>query len=340
MFIRPWDQRTGIPHFDNKWRIEETVRGLRFSSHVILRPVFFMENLLAPFSLQGSTLAWALGPDTKLQMIAVEDIGWFGARAFTDAADLNGREIDLAGDVRTMPEAAEILTEALNRPIAFAQTPLEQVRQYQLKINYRTTQQIRRFADSLFISSEADAEGDLLTRDAVSILNGPEPRIAGFDSVAAEVAGLSEWLEKRISEGIKPKEIAIFGRIESVLHNRAEPALDAVGLKGQLLSDEEPATDNNVSIGTMHRAKGLEFKAVAIVGCDLGLLPLRSVLDGLVDSVERDQFVEQERNLLYVALTRAREQVFVTHTARPSDYLKGPLSPSPVHPKRGRASIQ
>jgi uncharacterized protein YbjT (DUF2867 family) len=122
-------KRTGVPHFDSKWRIEETVRSLRFPSHVILRPVFFMENLLAPFSLQGSTLAWALGPGTKLQMIAVDDIGWFGARAFTAAA-LNRREIDLAGDVRTMPEVAEILTEALGRPIAFAQTPIEQVRQY------------------------------------------------------------------------------------------------------------------------------------------------------------------------------------------------------------------
>jgi uncharacterized protein YbjT (DUF2867 family) len=124
------DQRTGVPHFDNKWRIEETVRGLGFPSHVILRPVFFMENLLAPFTLQGSTLAVALGPGTKLQMIAVDDIGWFGARAFTDAATLNRREIDLAGDVRTMPEAAKILTEALGRPIAYAQTPIEQVRQY------------------------------------------------------------------------------------------------------------------------------------------------------------------------------------------------------------------
>ncbi len=123
-------KRTGIPHFDSKWRIEETVRGLSFPSHVILRPVFFMENLLAPYSIQGSTLAWALGPTSKLQMIAVDDIGWFGARAFTDAAALNRREIDLAGDVRTMPEAAEILTEALGRTIAFAQTPIEQVRQY------------------------------------------------------------------------------------------------------------------------------------------------------------------------------------------------------------------
>jgi uncharacterized protein YbjT (DUF2867 family) len=123
-------KRTGVPHFDSKSRIEETVRGLGFPSHVILRPVFFMENLLAPFSLQGSTLASALGPGTKLQMIAVDDIGWFGARAFTDAVALNRREIDLAGDVRTMPEVAEILTDALGRAIAFAQTPIEQVRQY------------------------------------------------------------------------------------------------------------------------------------------------------------------------------------------------------------------
>jgi uncharacterized protein YbjT (DUF2867 family) len=124
------NKRTGVPHFDSKGRIEETVRTLRFPSYVILRPAFFMENLLAPFSLQGSTLASGLGARTKLQMIAVDDVGWFGARAFVDAVAMNGREIDLAGDVRTMLESAEILTEALGRPITFAQMPIEQVRQY------------------------------------------------------------------------------------------------------------------------------------------------------------------------------------------------------------------
>jgi uncharacterized protein YbjT (DUF2867 family) len=124
------NKRTGVPHFDNKGRIEETVRGLRFPSYVILRPVFFMENLIAPFSLQGDNLGWALAPSTKLQMIAVDDIGWFGARAFSDAAALNRREIDIAGDVRTLPDAAKILSEALGRPIAFVQTPIEQVQQY------------------------------------------------------------------------------------------------------------------------------------------------------------------------------------------------------------------
>jgi uncharacterized protein YbjT (DUF2867 family) len=124
------NKRTGVPHFDSKGRIEDTVRGLGFPSHVILRPVFFMENLVAPYTLQGSTLAVALAPRVKLQMIAVEDIGWFGGRAFTHAAALNRREIDIAGDERTMPEAAEILAKALSRPIAFAQTPIEQVRQF------------------------------------------------------------------------------------------------------------------------------------------------------------------------------------------------------------------
>jgi uncharacterized protein YbjT (DUF2867 family) len=123
-------KQTGIPHFENKWRIEDTLRDLRFPSHVILRPVAFMENLLAPYSLQGDTLAWALGPATQLQMVAVDDIGWFGARAFTDAQGLNRREIDLASDARTMPAVAAILTEALGRPITFVQTPIEQVRQY------------------------------------------------------------------------------------------------------------------------------------------------------------------------------------------------------------------
>jgi uncharacterized protein YbjT (DUF2867 family) len=122
-------RQTGIPHFENKWRIEETVRNLGFSSHAIMRPVFFMENLVAPFFLNGDKIYAALDPATVLQMIAVEDIGRYGARMFTDAARLNRREIDLAGDAVTMPEAAKALSAGLGRPIEFVRIPLEQVRQ-------------------------------------------------------------------------------------------------------------------------------------------------------------------------------------------------------------------
>jgi uncharacterized protein YbjT (DUF2867 family) len=122
-------RKTGIPHFENKWRVEETVRGLDFPSHVIIRPVFFMENLVTPWFLQGDHLATALDPETRLQMVAVDDIGVLGARAFTHAAEMNRAEIDLAGDAVTMPKAAAILSELLARNIEFSRIPIEAVRQ-------------------------------------------------------------------------------------------------------------------------------------------------------------------------------------------------------------------
>ena len=121
-------RETGIPHFDNKSRVEDTVRSLGFPSRVILRPVFFMENLLSPWFLNGDKLVSTLKPDTKLQMIAVEDIGTFGALAFTRAAELNGRELDLAGDSVTLPEAAATLSRALGRPLEYLQIPIGEVR--------------------------------------------------------------------------------------------------------------------------------------------------------------------------------------------------------------------
>jgi len=123
-------RNTGIPHFDNKWRVEGTVRGLHFPSHVIMRPVFFMENLLSPGFLNGDTMYSSLDEGTSLQMIAVEDIGRCIAPAFTDAARFNGREIDLAGDAATMPEAAAALSAGLGRSINYVRIPIEEVRKH------------------------------------------------------------------------------------------------------------------------------------------------------------------------------------------------------------------
>ncbi|MEZ5316136.1 MAG: NmrA/HSCARG family protein [Vicinamibacterales bacterium] len=121
-------RQTGIPHFENKWRVEETVRAAGFPSHVIIRPVFFMENLISPWFLNGDALVTAMPPTTPLQMIAVEDIGRFGARAFTEAGRLNGREIDLAGDAATMQDVARVLSGALGRTITFTEIPIAEVR--------------------------------------------------------------------------------------------------------------------------------------------------------------------------------------------------------------------
>jgi uncharacterized protein YbjT (DUF2867 family) len=119
---------TGIPHFDNKRRVEQTVLELGFPSHVIFRPVFFMENLTSPWFLHGDKLITALKPETRLQMIAVEDIGRFEARGFTDVSRFAGREIELAGDEHTMPEVAAIFSESLGRQIDFVQIPMADVR--------------------------------------------------------------------------------------------------------------------------------------------------------------------------------------------------------------------
>jgi uncharacterized protein YbjT (DUF2867 family) len=121
-------RETGIPHFDNKSRIEDTVRALRFPSHVILRPVFFMENLLTPWFLHGDNLLAALAPEVSLQMIAVDDVGRFAAEVFLQADRFRGREIDLAGDAATMPETATLLSRGLGRPITFVRIPIEEVR--------------------------------------------------------------------------------------------------------------------------------------------------------------------------------------------------------------------
>jgi len=121
-------RKTGIPHFENKWRIEDTVRSLRFPSYVIVRPVFFMENLTTPWFLNGDAIHAGLKTSTVLQMIAVDDIGKYHARAFIDSAKLNGREIDIAGDARTMPEVATVLGDAMGRTLRFVQVPIEEVR--------------------------------------------------------------------------------------------------------------------------------------------------------------------------------------------------------------------
>jgi uncharacterized protein YbjT (DUF2867 family) len=125
-------RNTGIPHFDNKWRIEQSIRELGLPSWTVLRPVFFMENLLSPWFkpyIDKGNLAIGMKPETRLQMIAVADIGKYGRAAIERHEELNGKAIDLAGDELTGPEAAKILSEVTGRKIEFYQVPIEQVRE-------------------------------------------------------------------------------------------------------------------------------------------------------------------------------------------------------------------
>lgn len=131
--VQSANRNTGIPHFDNKARIETKIRSLGFPSYTIIRPVFFMENLAGPWflpGLQNGVLAIGIRPETRLQMIAVADIGAYGVWAFEQHEKLNGRDIDIAGDELTMPEAAAVFARVMGRDISFQQVPIEEVRKF------------------------------------------------------------------------------------------------------------------------------------------------------------------------------------------------------------------
>jgi len=124
-------RETGIPHFDNKARVERTVRALDFPSYTVVRPVFFMENLASPWfkpHIAKGTLALGIEPDTKLQMIAVADIGKYGKLAFEQHAKLNSRAIDIAGDELPPPVMADLIGKAAGRTVTHYQVPIDEVR--------------------------------------------------------------------------------------------------------------------------------------------------------------------------------------------------------------------
>ncbi len=124
-------RETGIPHFDSKWIIERHIRDLDLPA-TILRPVFFMDNWSQPAMRQmidSGTVTLPLSPDTRLQQIAVDDIGALAAMAFDDPRSWQGRELDIAGDEPTMQEAVDILSRVMARKVAYQQIGFDDFKQ-------------------------------------------------------------------------------------------------------------------------------------------------------------------------------------------------------------------
>lgn len=119
-------RNTGIPHFDSKWKVEQHIKKIGLPA-TILRPVMFMENFTT-FSKPSpeGVLTMPMRPERKVAMVALRDIGEFGAAAFISPKDFLGQAIDLAGDELTIPEVATLLTKAMGRPIRFQEFPLDQ----------------------------------------------------------------------------------------------------------------------------------------------------------------------------------------------------------------------
>ncbi len=190
-------------------------------------------------------------------------------------------------------------------------------RSYVLRINYRTTEQIRRFADRVLGDNVDDLdEGTESRKGTRSLLKGPHPKVHGFPSSKEQMAFLVAQIESCLREGLSSEEIALFLRTNRQL-DEVEQGLKAAGLTTARLGRK---LRSGLRIGTMHRAKGLEFKVVFVVDASARNLPLAAVLRA-EDASDRETAEAAERRLFYVSLTRARDEAFITYVGEPSPFL-------------------
>lgn len=190
-----------------------------------------------------------------------------------------------------------------------------------LRINYRTSHQIRMQADRLLGPELSDVDGNTEDRRGiVSVFNGPKPTIKIFDNQQDEIQGVGKWLNERIAEGIAPHEIGVFVRSVAELDRGCE-AVETTGLPYKILDNKFETMGGQVSISTMHLAKGLEFKAVTVMACDDEVIPLQERIESVADDMDLEEVYNTERHLLYVACTRARDHLLVTSAAPTSEFL-------------------
>jgi len=124
------DRKTGIPHFDSKAAVEEHLKALG-TEYAIVAPVFFMENLFAPWVAAGfshGVLATGVLPDRKLQVISLPEIAEFTALAVEQPRSFRGKRINIASDEPTLTEVAQRLSEIAGTKLAYQAVPLDQVR--------------------------------------------------------------------------------------------------------------------------------------------------------------------------------------------------------------------
>ncbi len=190
-----------------------------------------------------------------------------------------------------------------------------------LRINYRTSHQIRCHADRLLPETLADVDGHVESRrGTVSVFDGPSPTIEICGDADQEAALVGNWIASRLSEGVLAEEIGVFARAEPQLP-RARAAIEIAGAEAVELGETVEISAGRVAFATMHLAKGLEFRAVAVMACDDEVVPLQMRIETVSDDSDLEEVYNTERHLLYVACTRARDNLLVTGVAPASEFL-------------------
>lgn len=193
-----------------------------------------------------------------------------------------------------------------------------------LKINYRTTELIRRYATALLEGIEIDdLDGGLdSTKDYRSLVLGQAPVIKNLENLASEGRWLLEQIKQLQSEGVSLSEICIVARTNKLCRDY-EAILLSEGLPTHTLSRQrtDDRSKEGVRFATMHRIKGLEFRCVMMAGINDGLVPLRVAMQASQDVVEQRLTDINERALFHVAATRAVRYLYISSHGKPSEYL-------------------
>lgn len=195
-------------------------------------------------------------------------------------------------------------------------------RSYTLRVNYRTSHQIRQMADILLPRKVSDVDGFEESRNGtVSVFNGPKPNIQFAKNEHEETRLVAVWLKQVLGVVGDPNAIGVFVRDESYLE-RAKRAVEMAGCAPTILDKRMEPVPGEIPCCTMHLAKGLEFRAVVVMACDDEAIPLQSRVEDVVEESELEDVYITERHLLYVACTRARDHLFVTGISPGSEFVE------------------
>lgn len=236
-----------------------------------------------------------------------------------EAQDLSVAQVQFLGKLSTLRSDAVFLAGDIGQrifhlPFSWVRLGLDiRGRSHALKVNYRTSHQIREMADRLLPPALSDLDGvEERRRGTISVFDGPVPQVALLEDEAQERELVALFLMECLQEGIAPSEIGVLVRGERQL-TRARESGKAAGL--------DPRDGHGVAIQTMHEAKGLEFRAVAVMACDEEVIPDQHRLAAIGDAADLEAAFETERHLLYVAVTRARDRVLVSGVSPGSEFL-------------------
>ena len=197
-------------------------------------------------------------------------------------------------------------------------------RSSKLRINYRTTEENRRWAVSLLEDIPFDdLDGGLDSQKGyTSLLHGTEPSVQQFASFQEEIEFIATNLDRIRQESGSLQEVCLVARTHELLR-QYEGALQAKGLATCLIrrSEAEDRRKEGLRLATMHRVKGLEFDRVIIAGVNDGIVPFEDAVNSSSDTAIQTELDIQEKALLYVAATRAKKEVLVTSFGKRSRFL-------------------